>query len=151
MKKYLKNKKFIISSSLIIIAIISVIIVKYSTSVNSINRVNKVLPLKYYDISCIDDECEYIQAKKGDKLKKSKVVILDNNGKKIGKYNEVYNSKDKTDRIIYMQSWADLNGYLKDKDASLSICESLSINPLSRPEQLSPEMYLAISESISSK
>ena len=101
MKKYLKNKKFIISSSLIIIAIISVIIVKYSTSVNSINRVNKVLPLNYYDISCIDDECEYIQAKKGDKLKKSKVVILDNNGKEIGKYNEVYNSKDKTDRFIY--------------------------------------------------
>ena len=44
-----------------------------------------------------------------------------------------------------------LTGYLEDKDASLSICESLSINPLSRPEQLSPEMYLAISESISSK
>ena len=39
-----------------------------------------------------------------------------------------------------------LVNYLKNKDVANKVCEDLSINPLSRPEQLSPEIYLAISE-----
>lgn len=39
-----------------------------------------------------------------------------------------------------------LVGALKDKDLSNKICEDLKIDPLLRPEQLKPEMYLAISE-----
>ena len=44
-----------------------------------------------------------------------------------------------------------LLNYLKDKDAVISLCDDLSINPLLRPEQISPEMYLAISEYIANK
>ena len=44
-----------------------------------------------------------------------------------------------------------LVNYLKNKDLANKLCEDLKINPLFRPEQLSPEMYLAISEYLSTK
>ena len=44
-----------------------------------------------------------------------------------------------------------LMNYLKDKEYVLKLCNDLNISPLSRPEQLSPEIYLAISEYISQK
>ena len=44
-----------------------------------------------------------------------------------------------------------LNNYLRNKDLAYKVCEDLNINPLSRPEQLSPEIYLAISEYLSNK
>ena len=44
-----------------------------------------------------------------------------------------------------------LSNYLKNKDLANKVCEDLNINPLSRPEQLSPEIYLAISEYLSNK
>ena len=39
-----------------------------------------------------------------------------------------------------------LNNYLKNKELVNKLCSDLNINPLLRPEQLSPEIYLAISE-----
>ena len=44
-----------------------------------------------------------------------------------------------------------LVNYLKNKDLASKVCEDLRIDPLLRPEQLSPEMYLAISEYLSRK
>ena len=44
-----------------------------------------------------------------------------------------------------------LSNYLKNKDLANKVCEELKINPLYRPEQLSPEIYLAISEYLSNK
>ena len=44
-----------------------------------------------------------------------------------------------------------LVGYLKDKEAANKVCNDLRINPLLRPEQLQPEIYLAISEYLCSK
>ena len=44
-----------------------------------------------------------------------------------------------------------LINYLKDKTTANKVCQDLQINPLLRPEQLSPEMYLAISEYLSRK
>ena len=44
-----------------------------------------------------------------------------------------------------------LVNYLKNKDLANKLCEELSINPLSRPEQLKPEIYLAISEYLNKK
>ena len=44
-----------------------------------------------------------------------------------------------------------LSNYLKNKDLANKVCEDLKINPLYRPEQLSPEIYLAISEYLSNK
>ena len=40
---------------------------------------------------------------------------------------------------------------LKDKDAANNLCSDLKINPLARPEQLKPEIYLAISEYLNKK
>ena len=41
-----------------------------------------------------------------------------------------------------------LINYLKDKEPVNKLCEELKINPQARPEQLSPEIYLSISEYI---
>ena len=44
-----------------------------------------------------------------------------------------------------------LVNYLKSKELANKVCEDLQINPLSRPEQLSPEIYLSISEYLCNK
>ena len=44
-----------------------------------------------------------------------------------------------------------LVNYLKNKELANGVCEDLQINPLSRPEQLSPEIYLSISEYLCNK
>lgn len=44
-----------------------------------------------------------------------------------------------------------LVNYLKNKELANKVCEDLRINPLSRPEQLSPEIYLSISEYLCNK
>lgn len=44
-----------------------------------------------------------------------------------------------------------LVNYLKDKELCNKLCSDLNINPLSRPEQLSPEIYLSISEYLANK
>ena len=44
-----------------------------------------------------------------------------------------------------------LVNYLKNKELANKVCEELNINPLSRPEQLPPEIYLAISEYLCNK
>ncbi len=44
-----------------------------------------------------------------------------------------------------------LVNYLKNKELADRICADLDINPLARPEQLPPEMYLKISDYLSSK
>ena len=41
--------------------------------------------------------------------------------------------------------------YLKNKELANKVCDDLNINPLSRPEQLTPEIYLAISEYLCNK
>ena len=44
-----------------------------------------------------------------------------------------------------------LTNYLKNKDLANKLCGDLNIDPLSRPEQLKPEIYLAISEYLDKK
>lgn len=44
-----------------------------------------------------------------------------------------------------------LVNYLKNKDLAYNLLKDLNINPLSRPEQLRPEIYLAISDYLSNK
>ena len=44
-----------------------------------------------------------------------------------------------------------LVNYLKDKELCNKLCSDLNINPLARPEQLSPEIYLSISEYLTNK
>ena len=44
-----------------------------------------------------------------------------------------------------------LVNHLKDRDVANKVCLDLDINPLARPEQLSPEIYLAISDYLCNK
>lgn len=44
-----------------------------------------------------------------------------------------------------------LVNYLKDKETANKLCSDLGIDPLARPEQLKPEIYLAISEYLNKK
>ena len=44
-----------------------------------------------------------------------------------------------------------LVNYLKNKDLATKLLDDLHINPLSRPEELKPEIYLAISEYLNNK
>ena len=44
-----------------------------------------------------------------------------------------------------------LVNYLKNKDLAAKLCSDLNINPQLRPEQLSPETYLLISDYVSNK
>ena len=44
-----------------------------------------------------------------------------------------------------------LVNYLKNKELANKVCEDLNIDPLLRPEQLRPEIYLAISEYLCNK
>ena len=44
-----------------------------------------------------------------------------------------------------------LVNYLKNKEQASKLLEDLNINPLARPEQLKPEIYLAISDYLSTK
>ena len=44
-----------------------------------------------------------------------------------------------------------LVNYLKNKDLANKVLEDLNIDPLFRPEQLKPEIYLAISEYLANK
>ena len=44
-----------------------------------------------------------------------------------------------------------LVNYLNNKELANRVCEELNINPLSRPEQLEPEIYSAISEYLCNK
>ena len=44
-----------------------------------------------------------------------------------------------------------LVNFLKDKELAADVCAKLGIDPLKRPEQLSPEMYFAISQYINKK
>ena len=44
-----------------------------------------------------------------------------------------------------------LVNYLKNKDLANKLLNDLNINPLSRPEQLKPEIYLSISEYLNKK
>ena len=44
-----------------------------------------------------------------------------------------------------------LVNYLKNKELANKVCEDLNINPLLRPEQLKPEIYLSISEYLCKK
>ena len=44
-----------------------------------------------------------------------------------------------------------LVNYIKDKDTANKLCSDLGINPLARPEQLKPEIYLVISEYLNKK
>ena len=99
MKKILSSiKDFLIKHKLIVLITLGVILVLVAllviftrTSVNKVKRVSKVLSNSYYKVECMNDECDYIIAYKGDIIGKTKIKILDSKGKKVAAYKEKFN------------------------------------------------------------
>ena len=68
---------------------------------DNIKHVRKILGTKYYDISCLDDGCSSLIAYKGKKHGKSKVVLINDKGKIVAKYDAVYSAKEKNTKKPY--------------------------------------------------
>lgn len=95
-KKHGSNSKkiLIIIGALAVIGLIvaSVLIALRS---NDIKSVRKILKPKYYNVECLDLYCNGIKAEEGNKLGKSKITLLNKNGKIVAKYTTTYDSKAK--------------------------------------------------------
>lgn len=98
--KKLTKKNIIIIVSAILIFLLIIIVSLLRTSVNGIKKVNMALSNKFYSISCIDSNCNYLEANEGDKLGKTTTYVINSEGKKIAKFSQKYNGKAKTDRVI---------------------------------------------------
>ncbi|MBR2997642.1 MAG: hypothetical protein IKF37_01015 [Bacilli bacterium] len=86
MKKILKNRKIQIAFAVAVIVLLVLLCIFNRVDDNMITRVSKVLWAKYYNVECLNDECKYVVAYKGDKKKKSTVKIINLNGKTVVKY-----------------------------------------------------------------
>ena len=100
-KRFVRNHKklCLIISALLLIGVILLIIFGRS-NVMTVKRVKKILSPNFYSIDCLDENCEYITASKGDKLGKYTTYVYDANGKKIAKINDKYNSESKYVKTI---------------------------------------------------
>lgn len=100
-KRYIFKNKII--SAIIGVAIVGLLlfVIFGRTNVDSIRRVKKVLPNKFYKVECMSEACDYIIAYKGEKLGKSTILIYDANGKKIASYKEDFKADVKTVRNIF--------------------------------------------------
>ena len=94
MKKILKNKIFQVV--LLLIVVISLVLLCFFNRVDEdvVTRVSRVLANKYYKIECISEKCNYVVAYEGDKKGKTKIKIINSNGKTVVKYNEDYSNAE---------------------------------------------------------
>lgn len=90
---------FIIGIALLILIIFG--ITKFVSDNQNIKSVKRVLKSKYFYVDCIDSYCNGFVAKKGDKLKKVTVELINAEGKNVASYKETYNSSDKNIKIPY--------------------------------------------------
>ena len=86
MKKILKNRKIQIAFTVVVIVLLVLLCTFNRVDDNMITRVSKVLWAKYYNVECLNDECKYVVAYKGNKKGKSTVKIINTNGKTVVKY-----------------------------------------------------------------
>ena len=98
MKKILKNGVVQICFALVAIAALIILCVFSKTEKDLITRVSKVLWAKYYKIECINTECKYVVAYKGEEAGKTTVKIININGKTVVKYTVDY-SVDKLKKV----------------------------------------------------
>jgi hypothetical protein len=98
MKKILKNGVVQICFALVAIAALIILCVFSKTEKDLITRVSKVLWAKYYKIECINTECKYVVAYKGEEAGKTTVKIINTNGKTVVKYTVDY-SVDKLKKV----------------------------------------------------
>ena len=83
--KYIKNNKLIIFIVLGIIIIVGFILF-LNRKTDEINKVSKILNSSFYNIVCIDRNCDEIAAYKGDPNGKIEVVLLNNDGNEVSSY-----------------------------------------------------------------
>lgn len=100
-KIIITKKKLLILLPVVLLALAIIIFMifhkKYPNTLSSVNRISSG---KYYDIKCVDEDCNFIAAYKGSKKGKTKIYVYNSNGKKIGSYNEDYSSKAKYDKEV---------------------------------------------------
>ncbi|MBR4351015.1 MAG: hypothetical protein IKP98_02190 [Bacilli bacterium] len=101
MKKYCgKVKEFIKKNQLLCIAILAVIVLAifvyvifFKLNITTIKFTKKVSGSKNYSVECLDTNCDYIVASKGDQYGKYTTNVYSAKGKKIAKLNNTYDSK----------------------------------------------------------
>ena len=98
MKKILKNGVVQICFALVAVSALIILCVFSKTEKDLITRVSKVLWAKYYKIECINTECKYVVAYKGEEAGKTTVKIINTNGKTVVKYTVDY-SVDKLKKV----------------------------------------------------
>ncbi|MBR4830950.1 MAG: hypothetical protein IKZ96_04270 [Bacilli bacterium] len=94
MKKIFKNRVVLIAIGLIIVLALVLLIIFNRTKEDIVTRVSKVLGPKYYNINCINNECNYMVAYKGDKKGKTQISVVNPDGKIISKYDVDYSEDD---------------------------------------------------------
>ena len=101
LKKFIKRnlKKLLICVFALVILAIGLMIFS-NFGVTTVKRVKKVLSPDFYSVECLDANCNYIVASKGDKLGKYTTYVYDSNGKKMAKVKEKFNSSSKYTRTI---------------------------------------------------
>lgn len=100
-KRFVRNNKklCLIISAILVIGIVLLFIFGRS-SIVTIKSVKKILAPNFYSVDCLDENCDYITASKGDKLGKYTTYVYNANGKKIAKINDKYNSESKFVKTI---------------------------------------------------
>ena len=98
MKKIFKNRVAQICLVLVIVVALLAVWFFNRTDKNVITRVSRVLWAKYYKVECVDNDCKYVAAYKGEETGKSTVKIIDLNGKTVIKYTMDY-TKDELKKV----------------------------------------------------
>ena len=98
MKKIFKNR--VVQICLVLVIVVALLAVWFfnRTDKNVITRVSRVLWAKYYKVECVDNDCKYVAAYKGEETGKSTVKIIDLNGKTVIKYTMDY-TKDELKKV----------------------------------------------------
>ena len=91
-KKLNINKKLCAIVVAGIIVIIGVLLFLFRSKVDTISKVKKVAGTKYYSVECLNNNCDYIVAAKGNKLGKSKIYIYDAEGSLVASFKDKYYS-----------------------------------------------------------
>ena len=85
-KKMSKKAKIIIIGAIVITVVVAFLIIKSAFNNGNIKSVKRILKEKYYNIECLDSNCNQVAAYKGNPTGESKVTLLKSNGDKVANY-----------------------------------------------------------------
>ncbi|MBR4351254.1 MAG: hypothetical protein IKP98_03435 [Bacilli bacterium] len=92
--KITNKHKLIAGIALGVIIILCLCLFLFRSKVDTITRVKKIASTKYYAVECLDTNCDYIVAARGNKLGKIKVDIFNASGNKVASFKDKYYSKN---------------------------------------------------------